>query len=172
MDFCKVMLKSFRKTLHSRSLCYNRLLLQWHYPVSLHSASYWTLNAPHRSKSTEAKYWPQVIMCNNQVTKLQVHLAQILNNDALQKPNPGADECAHTPKFRSNLYFCMHMQYRQGLKLIVVSGFITYALPYQMSFVLPSLHLSPQMSSHVMEHMGLSWHCLQTGRAFGKRKRT
>lgn len=30
--------------------------------------------------------------------KTAVHLAQILNNDALQKPNPGADECTHTPK--------------------------------------------------------------------------
>lgn len=166
------MLKSFRKTFHSRTLCYSKLLLHWHCPVSLHGANYWTLNAHHHSKSTEAKYWPQLIKCNNQITKLQVHLAQILNNDALQKPNPGADECTHTLKYRSNLFFCMHVQCRQGLKLIVVSGFITYALPYQMSFVLPSLHLCPQMSSHVMKHMGLSWHCLQTGRAFGKRNRT
>lgn len=150
------MLKSFRKAFHSRTLCYNRLLLHWHCPVSLRGTNYWTLNAHHHSKSTEAKYSPPLILCNNQIIKLQVHLVQILNNDVLQNPNHGADECTHTLKYRSNLFFCMHVQYRQGLKLTVVSGFITYALPYQMSFVLPSLHLSPQMSSHVMEHMGLS----------------
>lgn len=123
-------------------------------------------------KTTEAKYWSRLIICNNRIIPLQLHLTQTLNTDALQRPNPGWWMHSHNKIYKQSIFLCTHMQHRQGLKLIAVSGFVTYALPYQMSFVLPSLHLSPQMSSHVMKHMGLSWHCLQTGRAFGKRNRT
>lgn len=140
--------------------------------VSLHSANYWTFNAHYHPQGTEAKYWSRLIICNNQIIPLQLHLTQALNTDALQRPNLGRWLRSHNKIYKQSILLCTHVQHRQGLKLIAVSGFITYALPYQMSFVLPSLHLSPQMSSHVMKHMGLSWHCLQTGRAFGKRNGT
>lgn len=121
--------------------------------------------------------WCKILKLNNRFENIrfirqQLHLTQTLNTDALQRPNPGWWTHLHNKIHKQSIFLCAHMQHRQGLKLIGVSGFITYALPYQMSFVLPSLHLSPQMSSHVMKHMGLSWHCLQTGRAFGKRRGT
>lgn len=159
---------------HSRILCLQHppLSLALTIHISFHGVNYWIFNACYHSKSTGAKYWSRLIICNNRIIKLQLHLPQTLNTAALQRRNPGWWMHSHNKIHKQSIFLCAHVQHRQGLKLIAASGFITYALPYQMSFVLPSLHLSPQMSSHVMKHMGLSWHCLQTGRAFGKRNWT